>query len=435
MLQLFGTGINDASRPSLLALLKNTILSGVLGYIALNLIGLCLRTLRYHVLIKASGENNLPSMLHLGAVTGVRNMMVDLLPARTGELAYVALLNRGYRVTASNCLSSLSIAVVFDFIALGAIVFLSGLVLVFSGKSAVWLWITFAVLLAVITIAVFGLTVILPWLSTALTRVRFDNRLVQSGISLMTQLNQSVLSCKNAGVLIPVFYLSVAIRIFKYGGLFLLFMAVATPAFPSLSEAAWEKILGALVGAEISASLPIPALMSFGTYEAGGTLAFTALGFSEADSFLTLLGVHIWSQSIDYGLGLICLLFIILLFRGTKGSKSPGTHRLSILTAALILLAGSVFLALQYRSNLKLGASKAPPIGQSVRLDSIDEIQGGLTTLKTSEIDGFIVWSSNRFGNHDILQMDLPGGEIRQLTNHPHTETWARACAMDPATS
>jgi len=37
-----------------------------------------------------------------------------------------------------------------------------------------------------------------------------------------------------------------------------------------------------------------------------------------------------------------------------------------------------------------------------------------------------MVWSSNRSGNHDIYRMDFPSMHITQLTNHPHTEYFAR---------
>jgi len=166
--------------------------------------------------------------------------------------------------------------------------------------------------------------------------------------------------------------------------------------------------------------------MSFGTYEAGGTLAFSALGFSEADSFLSLLGVHIWSQSIDYGLGLICFLVIILLFRSKSKSPSPLRNKLLVASIGMFFLIGCFLLALQYRNNLKLGSSNAPPIGQSTLEENAQQLQTGLNGLSKSNVTGFVVWSSNRFGNHDILRMDLPSGEIQQVTNHSHTETWAR---------
>jgi len=215
MLKLVGTSIDDATRPSLLQLLQNTVLSGVGGYFVLNFIGLILRTFRYHILIKATGEKNTPTILHLGAVTGVRNMMVDLLPARIGELIYVALLNRGYQVSASNCLSSLSIAVVFDFIALGTIILLSGLLLAIIGTSALWLWSTFLVVLILVSIAALGFTVILPKFNEFFSNYQFNNSILNGLQNFTTQLNQSVEACRKAGVFTSVFMLSFAIR---YGG-------------------------------------------------------------------------------------------------------------------------------------------------------------------------------------------------------------------------
>ena len=41
-------------------------------------------------------------------------------------------------------------------------------------------------------------------------------------------------------------------------------------------------------------------------------------------------------------------------------------------------------------------------------------------------IDGFVVWSSNRDGNHELYRMDLPGRQIRRLTEHPHVDYYGR---------
>lgn len=42
------------------------------------------------------------------------------------------------------------------------------------------------------------------------------------------------------------------------------------------------------------------------------------------------------------------------------------------------------------------------------------------------ELDGFVVWSSDRSGEHNIWHMSLPDMRIRPLTNDPHTENFAR---------
>lgn len=44
----------------------------------------------------------------------------------------------------------------------------------------------------------------------------------------------------------------------------------------------------------------------------------------------------------------------------------------------------------------------------------------------TSDLRGYVVWSSNRFGNHDILMMSFPDWAVTRLTNHPHAEYFPR---------
>ncbi len=90
----------------------------IAAYVALYVLTVWLRAVRFRLLIRAAGERQPPSLLHVGLATQVRNMMVDLFSARIGELSYVAMLNRGYSVSAAACVSSLAISFVFDFIAL-----------------------------------------------------------------------------------------------------------------------------------------------------------------------------------------------------------------------------------------------------------------------------------------------------------------------------
>jgi hypothetical protein len=42
------------------------------------------------------------------------------------------------------------------------------------------------------------------------------------------------------------------------------------------------------------------------------------------------------------------------------------------------------------------------------------------------QVRGHLVWSSNREGNHELYRVDLPGGSVRRLTNHPHVDFFSR---------
>ena len=42
------------------------------------------------------------------------------------------------------------------------------------------------------------------------------------------------------------------------------------------------------------------------------------------------------------------------------------------------------------------------------------------------QVSGYLMWSSNRNGNHDLFLIDLTTGEERQLTSNPHVDFFAR---------
>ena len=429
------SGHDPANRPAILELLRDTITGGIVIYLVIHIAGLLLRAVRYRLLIEGAGVSA-PAMGHMFLVTGFRSMMVDMLPARSGELAYAAMLNRAYQVPLAPCLSSLGLAVVFDFIALALIVMLAIPGFALFSNVEPWLWGALLMALMVAGIAVFGVIRLLPWLTEWLSIARPSGRIgtwLGALGNALSHLDDAVQRTRTAGTLGKVLGLSVLIRAAKYLSLYFLFLAVALPSFPQLAEVSRATVFAAMVGAEIGAALPIPTFMSFGSYEAGGTLVFSLLGIDGPDGLLTLLSVHIWSQAVDYSIGGLCLVMVVFLARrkgaGIAGSASPGTptrRYLGIGLAGLILLVGTGAMAWQYRVNMKLGALQAPPIGADLRPQFASETQGSLQQLAAQGASGFVTWSSNRFGNHDILKMSLPDGRISQLTRHPHTETYPR---------
>ena len=79
----------------------------LLLYFGASLVRTFLQSLRYRALLRAS-EEKVPTLFHVYLVTLSRNMFVDMLPARLGELSYIAMLNRGCRVSGESCVSSLA---------------------------------------------------------------------------------------------------------------------------------------------------------------------------------------------------------------------------------------------------------------------------------------------------------------------------------------
>ena len=285
-------------------------------------------------------------------------------------------------------------------------------------------------------IALSGLFVVLPlfnaYLQNKFSHLYKKDNLLAKGFKFLAKLSDSVTQVRYSGGAIKVVVLSIIIRLLKYFGFYLLFKAVAMPSFESLASLSDAKIVGALIGGEIGASLPLPTFMSFGSYEAGTALVFQLLGVADqASALVTMLCVHIWSQAMEYILGGVLLAVFFLVNRGGRQAQVtleaaglPVKARLvtvvSFLLAGAALMTGVGFLAYQVWAAGKLGAVNAPQAGTPS-----SEGREGLA-LELQSIDGFVVFSSNRDGNHDIFKLDLDDQSLSKLTTHPHTETYPR---------
>jgi hypothetical protein len=413
----------------------------------MGLITLAIRAHRYRLLIAISGELNVPTFKQMLVVTGVRNMVVDMLPARLGELGYVGLLNRGYGVKLEHAISSLSISIAFDFIAVVMVIFLIICSQLVGGELQMWALGAMIMAVIIASVAVAGLFLIVPWVNSLLAKYLPAHNADSAWAKLLKlsdDFTRSLQTARAAGKSLTVLLLSILIRGLKYTGMYILFQAVVAPSFAELAALPFEHIVGALIGGEIGASLPIPTFMSFGAYEAGGVLIFQLLGVAnQSAAVVTMLCVHIWSQIFDYALGGLCLILFITVLRNrslmnTSSSITSNTiikpksndplltkwaKPLMIITSIVSLMLAGYFLANQVWKASKLGSLSAPAAGATA--DNVEQWQA-LSAAYTGNIDGFVVFSSNRDGNHDIFKLDLKSSELSKLTTHPHTETYPR---------
>ena len=430
MLRLFTGDDQAADRPRLLDVLRATWRPALGLYAALAIAQALFRAIRYRVLIAAGRASAVPRLAHTFEVTLVRNMLVDLLPARLGELSYIGMMNVGCRVPGDLCLSSLGISFVFDFLALFVIV-IAVIVHQLLGASLQGWLVTAALFLLVIgivlTVLLFtGVSFVARILDRLPTRWR-RIRAVDQGLGFLRNVAMAIARARKAGVVARVAWLSLAVRLTKYTALYVLFKAIAVPSFPGLSTASFPEILSALLSAEGMSSLPVPAFMSFGTYEAGGTLAFKLLGFGEAEAIIAMLAIHVWSQLMDYTLGGIGSVLFLFRRRGRAPTerpvRAPARQAGWALATLAVVLAGFGLLGWQWRAARRLGALEAPARGEAIAMDRATRhvLADAVTGLR-----GFVVWSSNRFGNHDILRCDLPDLTIRRLTTHSHVDTFPR---------
>lgn len=418
------------SGAELLHGLRSALPPLVAAYLIAQIIQAAARALRSIILLKASCGTTVkvPGLYHMALVTFVRGACADLLPARIGELSYVAMLNKGHRIPAADAFSSLSIGLLFDFLAL-----LGVLVVAIPGATQGIPLLGSAALLVLLCLAgTWGLFFFLPWFSKR--TARFDRlavfrwRPVAALLKLVRDLSEAVASVRRARIAGQILLLSLLIRAAKYTGLYFLFLAVTRPLWPGLSEAGPFAVLVALIAAEGAASLPVPTFLGFGTYEAGGLAALTALGFRAGDSMAAMLTMHVLSQIIDYSLGAGAFLLHVWRTKENKAdavsSSSGRGRRLFVLAAGCALAAAcALFAAFQYRAAIKRGRL-APPKKGDAASPSAEDLARRNALLPS--FHGRIVWSSNRNGLHDLYLATYPEGRVERLTRSGMTDTYPR---------
>ncbi|MCI5148078.1 MAG: hypothetical protein D3916_01490 [Candidatus Electrothrix sp. MAN1_4] len=424
-------------RAKLFSVLASTTWNALLLYMLASIVQTFLRAIRYRVLLKSTTKDDeeLPGLFYFFLVTMSRNMFVDMLPARLGELSYVAMLNLGFKVRADACLSSLALSFVFDMIALAFLLLaMIGYQFFLSGVE-LWLVVTLVVFLIICGLLLLLLFPTLQKVSEYLSR-RFGNtthsgsifaRVREKIIQLISDTSASIQDATQQGVLGQVLILSLGVRFAKYTGLYLLFCGVVASSFPDMTRNLIDVLI-ALISAEAGASLPIPTFMSFGTYEAGGTLALVTLGGTRASSVMVMLALHIWSQLIDYAFGIGATVFFALSvidfkqFIEKNKDNQLRNWKMPVYVLALFF-AGICLLGFQFWKMRKAGWLHPPSPGQPISMPSTTARQ---TNPVFDQLHGFVIWSSNRFGSHNLFMLTLPELKLSRLTTDPHTEYFPR---------
>jgi Tol biopolymer transport system component len=67
-----------------------------------------------------------------------------------------------------------------------------------------------------------------------------------------------------------------------------------------------------------------------------------------------------------------------------------------------------------------------PHVKRTARLAALTGPERDSVGILSPQIDGLVVWSSNRSGNHELYLLDLRARAVRQLTHHPNVDFFAR---------
>ena len=326
---------------------------------------------------------------------------------------------------ASHSLTSLLFATLFDIAIILPVVFILGLFILTERQTQVTLLIGASIILACLVIIFGGLKFVTPWMTKRVVNFTstHQSKLTLKFAGFIEELNAAIQSTISAGHFNYVVGLTIALRITKYTGLCLLFLGVVKTNFPHLGQIPLSQLVSILIAGETAASLPVPTFLSLGSYEAGSAGMLSIFGVDLTTAVIIMLAVHLCSQMIDYTMGLAGVAWLLFSSKLLQQKNAPKNAELAqppiALFIATISLVGLTLVLLYsgWQSIRTAWSLNSPPAGQIVETSQLQAMP-----QSWGNQSGFIVWSSNRSGNHDIYHMDLPSQKVTQLTNHPFTE-------------
>lgn len=273
---------------------------------------LLIRTFRYGMILKASGEK--PPRPALFLVVVVRGLCVDMLPARAGELVYIFLVRTRLGIDLGAATASFALAFLFDVLALAPLVILGAWAMgsgqgfsppVLVGGGLFLLVLSLVLISAMIPVLKWGGRLFRPFADKEKSWAVF---ICETADSIRASLELS----RRKKLFWKLLSSSLLIRITKYSSLYCLMLALLIPQGVTVSEAPPAKAFIALVSGELAASLPISGLGGFGAYEGTMTFVLTVLGFSEDTAAALTISHRLLTQVYGLLLGLSALLLLML---------------------------------------------------------------------------------------------------------------------------
>jgi len=297
--------------------LQNIHYPALFIFMLFSLFASVLRAWRYKILLDPYSI----SWFNILLVTFIRNVFVDLLPARIGSLSYVYLINRRLNFPLPTAASTFILAFVFDFITLSPILLIAILAVGTSSSFISSPVLLFAVVLFFIFILLFlhYLTFFIDLGSNIFKKVlkllNLDKKKwAGNGIEKLAEINQELIKIRRQRKYWSVFLLSLVLRLAKYGAIISLLWALLYSHGFSLPDLNFFKVVLGVTGAEFTSILPIKGIGGFGTWESAWAFTFQLLHFEQNLAIITGLGVHLISNFFEYIIGILSIILISLPF-------------------------------------------------------------------------------------------------------------------------
>ncbi|MEW5901442.1 MAG: lysylphosphatidylglycerol synthase transmembrane domain-containing protein [Acidobacteriota bacterium] len=320
---LFWLLFSKIQTEEIIRTLSHIYIPALILYLAVALLAAWLRAWRYKWLLRPLpiGWGNIL------LVTFIRNSLIDLLPARLGSLSFIYVLNRRLGFPFEAATSTFVTAFVLDFLTISPFL-VTAILSVGLGANAIsnagllaaallfFLGIL-AVFWKIVPVARFILGVYQWFLAALKVRGKKFSALSLDKFELTIRSLAAIRAEKKS---LPIFALSLFIRLAKYVSVFALFCALLRSHGFALSDLNfWIFILG-LSGAELTSALPVKGLAGFGTWESAWALTFRLMSFDTRLAILSGIGVHLITNLFEYSLGIASILTLAWPFiRRPKG--------------------------------------------------------------------------------------------------------------------
>jgi uncharacterized membrane protein YbhN (UPF0104 family) len=207
----------------------------------------------------------------------VRSFFIDLLPARSGLAAIPAALRVVWQVPLASGIGTLAGAVVAEMASLGIVILLAVL---WASSSLGQNWIAAMLLLGIALVLVLPTAV---FLAERLVVTRRSGRVVDA----VKRVTRETYALKQRRILLPVLGYTILTRIFKYGGLFILFRALVPVGLNPMT------FLMSMIAAESTSALPIQGLAGVGTWEAAWLTVSTSFGLEKKLAVASGFAIHL----------------------------------------------------------------------------------------------------------------------------------------------
>jgi uncharacterized protein (TIRG00374 family) len=259
-------------------------------------------------------------------VSLIRNAFNMVLPARTGELSYIYVLKRKFKIPVEIGTSTLMIGLIFDIIIVFSLIIISIFIVGINrySISSTAIIVIAVALLAISLLILFFLPNLINLFIRLLNLIKSKfvklakNKVFSFILDKLVETNKNIRIIQSRKIYRKVYLLSIATRVLKFTSYYFLIHAALKPLGYNFSDLSYWVIFLATVTAEISAVLPTHAVAGFGTYEGAFALAFMLLGFSKDISIIAGFNYHIINLLFTISWGLIAVIIIIMPFYKIK---------------------------------------------------------------------------------------------------------------------